>query len=274
MVLAFGVQSDSPDPSTTRPTSRPATTRPATGGFNAKGSDPKAIEIADRVMEAMGGQDAWDRTRYLTWSFAGRRRHLWDRHEGRLRLEGRGPASGKTYVMLLNLNTGAGRAWQDGRPVTMAADLSSMLEAGEGAWINDSYWLLMPYKLKDTGVTLRSIGAGRTEKGREADVLELTFDDVGRTPANKYRVWVGKDSGLVEQWSVYPTAETAEPSFISPWEGWKRYGGILLSGGRGEMRGRPFELTDIAVFDELPDALFESPEPVDWSGLISHAGKD
>ena len=32
--------------------------------------------------------------------------------------------------------------------------LGEMLENGRRAWINDSYWLVMPYKLRDPGVTL------------------------------------------------------------------------------------------------------------------------
>ncbi|WP_133273578.1 hypothetical protein [Hymenobacter radiodurans] len=44
---------------------------PAAEGFDQAGSDPKAIAIADKVMNAMGGYDAWRNTRYLAWSFFG-----------------------------------------------------------------------------------------------------------------------------------------------------------------------------------------------------------
>ncbi len=39
----------------------------------------------------------------------------------------------------------------------------------------------------------------------------------------------------------------------------------MLSGDRGEMRGRPAKLTDIVVFDELPETVFRKPEPIDLS---------
>ncbi|MEJ2086172.1 MAG: hypothetical protein P8Y44_10915, partial [Acidobacteriota bacterium] len=49
---------------------------PPAPGFNAEASDDEAIVIADQVMEALGGRKAWDDTRYLTWNFFGRRRHV------------------------------------------------------------------------------------------------------------------------------------------------------------------------------------------------------
>ena len=245
------------------PTSRPAT-RPS-----AQPSDPRAVAIADQVMERLGGQDAWDRTRYITWNFAGRRRHLWDRHTGRLRLERRGPSSGKNYVIMLDLDTGQGSAWREGEPVKDQDGLHNMLKAAWSSWINDAYWLVMPYKLKDPGVTLRDLGKGRTAEGRAADVLELTFTDVGGTPQNKYHVWVPRDTGLVEQWAFFSTAADTEPAFVCPWSDWSRLGRIMLSGDRGEVQGRRFELTEIGVFDELPDSLFASPQPVVWEALLA-----
>ncbi|RMF56260.1 MAG: hypothetical protein D6748_13930, partial [Calditrichaeota bacterium] len=152
---------------------------PPMPGFNQKDSDPRAIEIADRVMQALGGRDAWDNTRYLQWRFFGRRLHIWDKWTGRLRLE-----SGDLLI-LMNINTRTGKVWKEGEAITHPDSLQKYLDFGYKAWINDSYWLLMPYKLKDTGVTLRYAGEAKTEDGRIADILHLTFKDVGVTPQNK-----------------------------------------------------------------------------------------
>ena len=60
---------------------------PPAEGFDLAGSDAEAIRIADRVMLAMGGREAWDSTRHLRWKFFGRRLHVWDKHTGDLRIE-------------------------------------------------------------------------------------------------------------------------------------------------------------------------------------------
>ncbi len=254
---------------TTRPTTQPGATRgnaPAPG-FDFEGSDSEAIRVADAVMRKMGGREAWERLRYLTWNFFGARRHVWDKHTGDVRIEGTTRETGEAYVVLMNLRTRHGRVWKEGRQVS-GAELAGMLEGGEAAWINDSYWLVMPYKLKDSGVTLKYVGEGETEKGRAAEILELTFDRVGRTPQNKYHVYVGRETGLVEQWDFYRDKTDEKPAFKVPWRDWKRYGRIMISGDRGEMNGKAARLTDIAVFDELPASIFNSAEDIDWNQLI------
>ncbi|HUP25644.1 MAG TPA: hypothetical protein VNB06_22215 [Thermoanaerobaculia bacterium] len=224
---------------------------PAASGFDAEGSDPRAIAIADEVMAAMGGRAAWDATRYLSWNFFGMRTHVWDKWTGDLRFQ-----QGDQLV-LMNVNTKEGRVFRAGEEVT-GEDRDKALDGGYKAWINDSYWLLMPYKLKDSGVTLGFKGEGKLADDRPADVLQLTFAGVGVTPENKYDVYVSRDRRLVEQWSFYAQAVDAEPRFTTPWAKWERQGQVLLSGDRGQR-----QLTDIRVFEDLPRAVFEDPAPVE-----------
>ena len=234
---------------------------PPAPGFDLEGSDAEAIAVADRVMEAMGGRQAWDATRFLRWRFFGRRLHVWDKHSGDLRIEA-ADSEDRPLVILMNLGSGEGRVWRSGAEILDPAERAELLETGEAWWINDSYWVFMPYKLKDTGVTLRYVGEGALEDGRRAEVLELTFEAVGRTPENKYHVYVAGESGLVEQWDYYADARDEEPRIRTPWRDWRRFGPILLSDDRGE-RGH----TELAVFDDLPRTVFTDPAPVDWSSL-------
>lgn len=235
---------------------------PAATGFDHDGSDPEAIEIADEVMQAMGGREAWDKTRHIRWRFMGRRLHAWDKHTGDIRVEGKERDTGEGYVVLMNIHTKQGRAWRSGAEITDPEDLAAMLDRGEAIWINDSYWMFMPYKLKDSGVTLAYAGGGTLRDERQADVLELTFQEVGRTPENKYHVFVSRDRHLVEQWSFFAKADDPEPRFTNPWGNWKQYGAILLSDDRGENAH-----TDLAVFESLPREVYKDPAPVDWSTI-------
>ena len=233
---------------------------PAAVDFDHEASDPKAIAIADRVMQAMGGRAAWDATHHLRWRFFGRRLHVWDKYTGDIRIEWQDRDSGEPYVILMNISTKQGRAWTAGSEITDSNDLSAMLDRGESMWINDSYWMFMPYKLKDSGVTLKYVGESPLPDGREADVLELTFHNVGRTPENKYHVSVSQERHLVEQWSFFGNADDPEPRFTNPWGNWQRYGAILLSDNRGDSGH-----SDLAVFETLPSDVYSSPSPVEWS---------
>ena len=228
---------------------------PALPDFDQAGSDAKAITLADQTMERMGGRQNWDAARYITWRFFGRRLRVWDKWTGDIRFESDGS------TVLMNIHTKKGRCWNDAVAVSHPDSLQKALDGAYKAWINDSYWLVMPYKLKDSGVTLKYLGPGQTENGLAADVLELTFKEVGVTPQNKYHVYIDQKEKLVTQWDFYPTADTPEPRFKIPWANWQVYGNIWLSDDRGE-RGH----SDVAVYDELPQSIFTSPDPIKFSG--------
>jgi hypothetical protein len=207
-----------------------ASANPPCAGFDMAGSDPRALAIADQVMQALGGRAAWDKARILCWTYLSRRKHTWDKWTGDYRLdEG-------NQVVLMNLGTGAGRVFDKGVEVKDRETVQAALKRTRSVWINDSYWLLMPYKLKDSGVTLKYAGAGELVDGRPADVLDLTFDAVGDTPDNRYRVFVGRDTHLVERWQFFEQRADVDPKLDTPWAGWEWHGGIRLASSRGEKR--------------------------------------
>jgi len=223
---------------------------PALPGFNEEASDPEAIAIADGVMEAMGGRAAWDSTRYLSWVFFGNRRLTWDKFTSDVRID---QFKDSDMKILLNVNTGKGKVYKEGQELTQPDSVAKYLERGKRIWINDSYWLVMPFKLKDTGVTLAYQGEGKAQDSTAVEVLQLTFEDVGVTPQNKYLVCVDKETSLICEWSYFPTAEDEEPRFTMPWNDYKKHGNIMLSGDRGERH-----LTNIMVLGDVPESTFTS----------------
>jgi hypothetical protein len=66
----------------------------------------------------------------------------------------------------------------------------------------------------------------------------------------------------VGQWDYFQNASDATPRTSTPWKNWQKFGNIMLSDDRG--RGKH---SDLAVFDELPAAVFENPAPVDWQSM-------
>lgn len=216
-------------------------------GFDVEGSDPQAVKIADDVMTAMGGRKNWDETRYIAWNFFGARKHLWDKWTGDVRIE----APKDSTIILMNINTMEGKVSKRGEMFTQPDSVNKYLERGKAWWINDSYWLVMPFKLKDTGVTLQYVGEDTTMDGRNAHVLSLKFKEVGVTPENGYKVFVDVDDKLVSQWAYYKEANQEEPNFTMPWLDYKQYGKILLSGNRGQR-----QITELEVLEKVPEGAF------------------
>lgn len=224
---------------------------PPAQGFNMAGSDPKAVALADEVMDALGGRKNWDKTRYITWNFFGNRRLTWDKWTGDVRID----YLKSDQTTLLNVNTEKGRVMKNGQELTQPDSVTKYVGQAKSAWINDSYWLLMPYKLKDSGVTLKYIGPEKTEEGFEAEKIQLTFENVGDTPQNKYYVWISPVSHMVIQWAYFAKADNEKPNFITPWKSYTKQGKVMISGDRGQR-----QITDIAVFSKLPESVFESFE--------------
>ena len=76
--------------------------------------------------------------------------------------------------------------------------------------MNDAYWLVMPYKMRDPGVVLTL--AGTEKKGEDAwDKVLLTFEGVGLTPKDRYWVFVNAKTSLVDRWEFVLKGEKTPP---------------------------------------------------------------
>src|SRR5205809_84371 len=83
--------------------------------------DAKADEINKAMVQAMGGQDAWNAAHFVRYDFkvtaGGKqvvdRAHLWDKQAGRYRLEQKNKA-GESEVVLFNMGTKQGTAFVNG----------------------------------------------------------------------------------------------------------------------------------------------------------------
>ena len=221
---------------------------PAAPGFDMAHSDPAAVELADSIMTAMGGRKNWDKTRFISWNFFGRRNLTWDKVEGKVRIE----STPDSTIYLVNINDLTGRVQIKGQELTEPDSLKKMLARGKSIWINDSYWLCMPFKLKDTGVTLKYLGEDTARNGMRCNVLELTFQNVGDTPENKYRIYVDLKDNLVKQWAYYKEASQDSASQVWPWDNYKKYGGLLLSADRSDGKGP----RNVRVDEKLPPEIF------------------
>ncbi|MFY0605512.1 MAG: hypothetical protein JXR10_02285 [Cyclobacteriaceae bacterium] len=256
MILLVGCKSSdksSVKEETGEPTNVVEYNNPPAEGFNYQNSTPHAIVMADQIMNAMGGRKKWDETNVLYWNFFGVRTLLWDKKNNRVRIDW----PNKDLIIALNMDDMTGKVWRSGEEMVSQDSINKYLKQGKNIWINDSYWLVMPFKLKDTGVSLTYVGEIPTLTGVRADVLRLNFEDVGNTPQNAYEIWVDIETRLIEQWAYYKDATQEEPNFVRPWTNYQDYDGLLLASERGDR-----DITDIKVMIKAPKDAFETSEPI------------
>jgi len=233
--------------------------------------DPKAAAVAERVMAAMGGRAAFESRRLLRFDFAVERggetvavyHHWWDRPTGRYRVEGK-TREGKEYRAIFNIKDKAGKVWLDGS-LLAGAEAEEFLDRAHGRFINDTYWLLMPWKWLDPGVSLAYEGE-RELDGKRFDVVRLSFDKgIGLTSNDRYWGLVDQGSGRMERWEYVLEKDDGSPGDEAPsvfaWTGWSDAGGGVLLSTRKERvggEGPPVAITfPVASFsDEVPDEVF------------------
>ena len=223
----------------------------------AQERDAKAVEVTQAMMEKMGGQDAWNATRYIRFEFnvssegqpARGRTHLWDKWEGRYRVESN-TEDGKQQVVLFNTNSQEGSAYVDGEAIEGDA-AADALKGGYRSFINDTYWLAMPWKWMDPGVGLKYIGT-KEHEGGTCDVVELTFNNVGLTPGDTYHGFVSQETGMMVYWE-YTLQSDSKGAW--KWE-YSDHDGLMLASDHTNAEGRRIHMGHVAAFSEVDDTYF------------------
>lgn len=230
----------------------------------AAAADP-AEEVALELAQAMGGRDRWRALRYLRFDWvverdgeeASRVRHLWDKHTGRYRVEWRS-REGQAVQVLFDVDSRRGRAWVDG---AAAAD-STLLERAYGRFVNDTYWLLMPWKLEDPGVRLEHAGTAEVD-GKTYDILHLSFDRVGLTPGDHYWAYVDRSTHRMDRWAYFLERDEGEPSLeratVWVWSDWMVSHGVAFARDRRSLTtaGRRIHFPVLGALETVDDAVFE-----------------
>ncbi|MGY5353704.1 hypothetical protein [Wenyingzhuangia sp. IMCC45467] len=219
-----------------------------TVSIQAQTSSEKAKEIALEVMKTMGGVKNWNNTHFIQWDF-GKRTLYWDKWTGNVRVEN----PDQNLVVLVNINTLKGKAFKNGVLVENTEETQKLLQQGKKWWINDSYWLTMPWKLLDPGVHLKHIGTDKLPDGHTTDVLQMTFENVGVTPENKYLIYVDQQEHLVKQWAYFPKFDDKTPKFTMAWNNYQKTGNVLLSFDR--LNGA-FGPKNVLVSKQVADKIF------------------
>lgn len=234
--------------------------------------DPKAVEIDNTMMNAMGGEDAWNAAHFVRFEFKVRHKgkvvgdnfHLWDRKDGRYRLERAFPP-GKHEVDLFNIGEyqgdKKGEAYLNGKKLEGEA-AQKALQNAYASYINDTWWLCMPWKWRATGVHMKYLGP-KKRGGESFDVIELTFNHVGLTPGDMYHAYVSRKSHLMTYWEY-----TLQSHDKGAWT-WQYgdYHGVKLAKNHISSDGSAtINMGNVQVMDAVDDAYFKDPSRM-LSGL-------
>jgi hypothetical protein len=208
-------------------------------------SGARADAIATRIEHAID-LPAWERTKAVRWTFAGRNHHLWDRDRNLAQVR-----MGDAEVLLYAFSA-RGRAYRNGHEV-VGEEARELLDSANSAFINDSFWLNPLAKLRDDGVTRRVITLPGGGEG-----LLIDYSRGGLTPGDAY-LWIPDQNGLPSAWKMWVSVIPIG-GLQASWEGWQtlRTGARISTIHRGPF-GLTLEVSDVDGAATLAELVERDP---------------
>ncbi len=174
---------------------------------------PEAESLADRMLLAVN-KSAFDTLQFISWTYPGGHNYQWDREAGHVIV------AWDDYEVDLDLTTLKGEITENG--TTIESDEIS--RRAYEFFINDSFWLVAPFKIRDPGTTRKLV---RTDNG---DALLVTYNEGGVTPGDSY-LWILDENGLPKSWKFWVQIIPVGGIEFG-WTDWNEYNGAWLASTR------------------------------------------
>jgi hypothetical protein len=212
----------------------------AAPAFDRAGSDPKAVEIADRVIAAAGGQDKWTATKQVRWSEsittgqAGAPPvtldQAWDRWNGRHYELVHG--AGGDIIVMRSLYEATQAVYRKSGSATQSvarADSDGALSNARQRWEFDTLILLLPFLLEEPGAKLTLVGEVVAEAGQTPyDDLKLTFDPKDPTRTMTVHAMVNRSTNQIDRIEIVKAGDPDTKRLGYKVSAWASAGGLKL----------------------------------------------
>jgi hypothetical protein len=175
---------------------------------------PQADALAQRMLDRLGAE-AWEETRYVQWTFAGRNSYKWDRSKSKVIV------SWEDVKVLLDTRDRSGLVYINGI-LKGESEAERFLDKAWSNYCNDSFWLIAPLKVMDEGSKRETV---ETEHG---EALLVTYGQGGVTPGDSY-LWYLNDDGLPYAYRMWVDIIPV-PGLKATWEDWTAlHTGVLIA---------------------------------------------
>lgn len=150
----------------------------------------EADALAHSMLDALD-YEAYKNTEYIEWTFKNKQHYKWNKAENSCLVYW------KDYKVDLNVNTPhLSKAYVHNFKVT-GEQAEELITKAQNHFNNDSFWLVAPYKVFDTGVERRLV---TLENGSNA--LLVTYTEGGTTPGDSY-LWYLDDNGKPTKFKMW-----------------------------------------------------------------------
>lgn len=152
----------------------------------------EAEQLADEMLGALN-KPGFDTLKSIKFTYPGGHSYEWNKAENKVRVQWEG------NDVFLDLN----------HPTN---EFSTLEYQGYEYFINDSFWLVAPFKVRDKGVVRSTV---KVEGGRG---LLVTYTSGGVTPGDSY-LWIIGEKGFPKAWKLW-TSNVPIGGLELKWGGW------------------------------------------------------
>lgn len=200
---------------------------------DVKSNNPKADALAHKILKTIK-HDAYKKTRYIEWSFRGRRFYKWDKLKNIVEIKG------INTIILHPDNMVKSELLIKGKQGF--EDKSRIIKRGLATFNNDSFWLVAPHKLFEKGI-IRSIV---NINGKDA--LKVKYTTGGSTPGDSY-IWILNDDYLPTEYLMnVPSMKMNRVA--ATWEDWFiTESGTMLPKNHTFSSGRKLSMGDVKAYN-------------------------
>lgn len=212
-----------------------------------QGEPTAEADASARALIAAVDGEAWERTGAVTWTFAGRHTHLWDRQRRLHQLV----SDGGDTVVRYNLTTMVGVATVKGEAAT-PEKTEKLIRAAYAAWINDSFWLNPVVKAFDEGTVRIRVPLDEGGQG-----VMVQYREGGLTPGDSY-LWISGSDGRPKAWRMWVSIIPIG-GLEASWEGWTQLSTGAWVSTSHKIGPMTLTLTDVKGAASVIELLGEDP---------------
>ena len=191
-----------------------------------KAYNPNADKLAHNMLKAIK-HEAYKNTRYIDWSFKGKRFYKWDKTQHIVEVKWN-----DAKVLLHPNDLTKSTVYLNDKEVSYNDNL---VKRALRFFNNDSFWLVAPHKLFEPGI-YRSI---RIVDGKEA--LHVKYSKGGTTPGDSY-TWLLDKNYMPTHYQMYVQAMKKKGTTVT-WENWiQTTSGTLLPKNHRYLSGKEINM--------------------------------
>lgn len=170
-----------------------------------------ADQMAQHMLEALDYK-AYQSTDYIEWTFSNRRHYKWEKSKSTCTI------FWKNNKVILDQNNSQNSKAFVGDEQASGPGADALIKKAFDYFNNDSFWLVAPYKVFDSGTERRLVNLEKDKQG-----LLVTYNSGGSTPGDSYlwhldenfrptsfQMWTSiiPIQGLEASWNDWTTTET------------------------------------------------------------------